>query len=327
MAEGAKPALLAAYLFLGTDELKRATLLKRLMGRLESVFDPSLATEAFDASAVRNPDDFLDACNTLPLVSDMRLVTLRDADKSPKPLVDAIVSYLASPCPTTVLVMTADELPKNSRILTALERLDPKTVIDCAEKRKAELPSLVVNMARTKGLGMTTRAAEALIALIGTSTVALDTELEKLAAFARANNKGAITDGDVNSLVSRAAATSPFELVDAWAAGRTADALTLLGRLTQESPQGLLALCVMRLRELISVRACLDRGVHRPAEVAHAINKQEWQVRRLIDAASKHSAARLSDCLVAAADVDRRMKSGYDPDLELSVFLASSLSR
>ncbi|MDR2492688.1 MAG: DNA polymerase III subunit delta [Coriobacteriales bacterium] len=327
MSEQAPKPLLPAYLFVGTDELKRSMLLKRLMGRIEEHCDIALNSASFDAAQVKAPDEVIDACNTMPFASPLRLVLVKNADKAAKPLADALIAYLAGPSDTTVLVATADKLAKNSRLLSAVKKIDPRAVIDCAEKKRSELPSLVQGMAGSRKVGMTLEAAAYTIEQVGTSTIALDSAVEKLVGYVTALGRDSITKGDVKAVVAKSVGQAPWEMLDAFAARQTGRCLELAHDLEGESPQYLFSLIIARLRDLMTAKAYATRGIQGDQALASAMKRPDWQCRRLAQAARSYTAPELRALLALAADTDKRMKSGHDAQLLLSEFILAARPR
>ena len=313
--------LLPVYLFAGADTLKRESLLTRLMKRVEKQSDLTLNSQIFDASQVRDSNDVIDACNTMPFAATLRLVVVKNVDKASKQLVDALVTYCKTPSPTSVLVLEAEKLAKSSRLMSAVIKLDPKAYIDCSEKKRSELPTLIQSMARAHGATMTADAANRLIELVGTSTVALDSAVKKTVLFVTALGRTNINRNDIGTVIARSAQRSPWELVDAFAGKHRGTAFELLCEMTDESPVNLLALCVMRIRELLSIKALQKRGYASERAIAEAFSRPDWQIRRLLQAAQVYSSAELRALLAKAAETDKKMKSGTDPLLLFSLFI------
>ena len=313
--------LLSAYLFVGSDILKRESLLKRLMKRIGQSCDLVLNAQTFDASQVKEASDVIDACLTVPFLSPLRLVVIKNAEKTSKQLVDALVTYLEAPCETTVMVLEAEKLAKNSRLLTAVKKISPVAVIDCSEKKRSELPSLVQTMAQSRGVEISYDAANRLVELVGTSMLTLDREVEKSALYVLALGRRRINRNDINSLVVRSVEASPWELVEAFAQRNHARSFELLQELKNESPVNLLALCVMRIRDLITVKSLQERGITDLTRIAAELARPDWQARRLIQASQAFTRAELRDLISKAAEIDKKMKSGYDASLLLSIFL------
>jgi len=321
MSDNADKQLLPVYLFAGSDGLKRESLLKRLMARVGQDCDITLNAQFFDAAQSLKPGEVLDACTIMPFLSPLRLVIVKSAEKASKQVLDALVEYLKSPCETTILVLEAEKLAKNSRLITAVKKVDERAYIDCSEKKRSELPALVQTMARTRGIELTHDAANRLIELVGTSTIALDKEIEKLTGYVTAFGRVRASRGDIDAVVTRSVERSPWELADAFANRSHGKALAILDELGSESPVNLLSLCVMRLRDLISVKALQERGFTTESAIAAQLGRAEWQVRPLIRAARAYTAAELRGLLIQAAEVDRKMKDGYNAQLLLATFL------
>ena len=326
-----KKPLLRAYLFAGSDSMKRKSFLKRLMTRIGEECELSLNMESFDASQLKETSMVIDACNTLPFASPLRLVIVKNMEKASKPLTDELVAYLSHPCESTVLVLEAEKLAKNARLITAIKKIDENAYIDCKEVKSGELPSLVQKMARVNGVDMPIDAARRLIERVGTSTTALDGEIKKLVAYVTALARKSISKNDIDLVVARSAVINSWEFSDAFAHRQTARALELARELKRSgsssdgNPVSLLAMCTIRLRELIKIKSLQERSSTSEDAIAKSLGKREsWQVRYLINASRTRSSAKLRELLIKAAQTDMKMKSGYDADLLLTQFLLDS---
>jgi DNA polymerase-3 subunit delta len=293
---------------------------------LEQEGDLSFDAATFDAETLKEPERIADACNTLPFMSPLRLVVIRDVEKANKAVSEAIISYLEAPATTTVLVLTAEKLAKNARLLKAVSAISDKAVVDAAIKKSSELPEMVCDLARDRGVTMSRDAAGELIARVGNSTIALDKQLEKLASFVFASGRRSLEREDVQALVERTAEISPWDFIEAVFSRSLPEALVLRKRLAGEKPHALMALSVMRLRELISVRSLMDQGC-RDRELAAAMKRPDWQVRKLQSAAARFKAQELRTLLFTAAEYARQMKSGGDPEFVLEEFLVAVTGR
>ena len=87
--------LIAAYLMVGADELKREFLVNRLTDRVAKLGDIDFNKESFLGSAA-TADEVVGACNMLPFMSEKRLVVVKDLDKANKALTEALIEYLAN---------------------------------------------------------------------------------------------------------------------------------------------------------------------------------------------------------------------------------------
>ena len=159
-------SLLPVYLVVGEDALKRSTVMKRLRARLSALGDLSFNSDEFNGEAATGAD-VVSACNTVPFASPLRLVAVRNAEKLKKPDAEALVAYLESPSPTTVLALEAEKLAKNTRLYKAAAKHGKSAVIDCAPLKRYELPKTVRSMAVGHGVTLTEGAAAKIVELVG----------------------------------------------------------------------------------------------------------------------------------------------------------------
>jgi DNA polymerase-3 subunit delta len=151
----------------------------------------------------------------------------------------------------------------------------------------------------------------------------LDQELIKLADYASYSRE--ITSADVRRLVSASRAASVFDLVEALGAGNMAVA----GRLMQhaldidgEPPLRLLGMIGRQYRLLIQAKALQAEGA-KSAEIAKALNVQDWTVPKLLAQAGRQSFARLQTALERVLAADEVIKTGKAGDREaMDVLLA-----
>ena len=308
MAENGKQKLMAAYLAVGEDALKRRTVLDRLRKRIASMGDLEFNHDEFDG-ATASGSDIAISCNTLPFASDLRLVEVSNVDKLAKQDAEVLVAYLAAPNVSTVLALSGEKLAKNTRLYKAVAALGKNAVIDCAPMKRYELARALRDMAVGHGFTITAGGAEKLIELVGEDTVRLDSELRKLALAHRGN--AAVGEREVNTLVARTSEAKPWQFVDAFAARDAKRCMSLLAALDSASPYALIAMCTNRLRELCCAKSLAHRGeAHRLAEV---MKVPAWRVKNHAAWASGFTDAELRRAFSTARDCERAMKSGTDP--------------
>ena len=89
----------------------------------------------------KDPDieSIIGSLNTFPMGSEFRLVILDGCSKLAKAVSEPLVEYLASPSPTTVCLIIADSLAKNTRLYKAIAKIDKKAIVDCSGTKRWEL--------------------------------------------------------------------------------------------------------------------------------------------------------------------------------------------
>ena len=328
MAKSEPAALLAAYVTVGTDELKACRVFERMDKRLEEAGgDLDFDREVFAGDKLDDPALLRSSLDVLPFTSQMRLVVLHDVDKAPKPVTEAIVSYLENPNPTTVLLMSASKLAKTTRLYKAVAKFGAGAIIDCAPKKARELVPQVVDMGRSHGLALDFEAAQKLVSLLGESTMIIDNELRKLAGMFPQARIGA---AQVEANVSRVAPFKPWDFTDQVMKRDARAAMEIFAQIPSGDLYGLFLQTVSTLRELLCAKV-LD-GSGRVGELGERVGElrgrpvQAWQLKSHVASSRKYTLPELRHALESAADCDVALKSNPDKELVLTRWLLSFLA-
>ena len=316
-APQAEKPLSALYLLNGDDSLKQAKLLERLRLRIEASGDITMNYQVLTAKDIQGQQHLLSMLNTLPFGALQRLIVIKDVEQLPKTLSETLVEYAKRPSPSTVLAMTATKLASSTRLYKAVAAFDPKSIVDCGQMKRSELPRLIRELAKAEGLEMAAAAANALVDRVGTSTVAISTEVKKLAAVALADGRKRIDESDVNNNVAWMVEPKPWDLTNALALRDLALCLRLVNRMKGYGALGLFIQCLMRIREILTAKSLKARRV----PVAAGMGKQEWQLREVIRGCDVYSNEELLALIEQAPEVEQRMKTGADADQLLRLWL------
>jgi DNA polymerase-3 subunit delta len=293
------------YLIHGTEEfeLKRAE--ARLRDRLAAVADLDFNLDVFDGDSATG-DAIVAAANTLPFMSERRLVIVRGVDRMPAARTEALASYAADPSPSTVLVLSATKVDKRSRLYKAVDANGQ--VAEYKAPKRSEYAGRVAEMFSEHGCGLESGAAQAMVDAVGLDLRRLAGEVEKVVAYKGAGSR--LSRQDVEEVVAKTAPVSVFSLNDALGRRDATGALEAVAALTAdgESIIRLHALAVSHVRTLLSVSSLMARG-ERSAGVAAALKRPDWQVRNLMDAARRYEPVELEHALRAAARSEAQMKT------------------
>lgn len=309
MAKRAVTELRSVYLIHSEDEY----LLESALARLRASFSEALADDASDAISTTTfgPGDagateIVFACNTLSFLEARRLVVVRGAELMDDDEQQVLADYMSDPNPATVAVFVMLKPGKKKPLLFhAAEKLG--LVNEYPVPKKSDYPEQVIRMFADLGKRAGRDAARTLVDAVGYDLRGLDTEVHKIATYLGAIEH--VTEADVREVVETVADISVFELVDHLSERRAADALRALQRLVSQSedPNAILGGILWRLRQLVAVRAGIDRGDN-PDAAASAAGMAPWQYKRLLGPARRYSAAELDRAMVGAAELDAVLK-------------------
>lgn len=261
------------------------------------------------------------AANTLPFASDRRLVVVRDVDKMDAAGQAVLAEYAKDPATTACVVLTARKMRRDSRLFKAVDALGG--VAEYKAPRRNEYSSWVVELFAGRGRRMKVDGAAALVRTVGRDLRRLQTEADKIIAYA--GDRTELTLDDVESVVVGTGPVTVFDFLNALGARHCATALETLDdlRANGEELMGIHAMTVRHLRSLVSVRALLDRNAG-VGEIQKSVGMADWQARNASEQARRFTADELSQALRTLATIEARMKSGQgEPQVLFEVWLAS----
>ncbi|MRR11937.1 DNA polymerase III subunit delta [bacterium] len=317
-------SLKPVYLIFGDEELLLDRALRRLRDRVAEEADLDFNYEAFDGENA-DPGAVVAAANTLPFASERRLVVVRGVDRMDAAGQAVLAEYAKDPAPTACLVLVARKMRKDSKLYRAVDALGG--VAEYKAPRRNEYTTWVMELFAGKGRRLNADGASALVRSVGRDLRRLETEADKVIAFA--GERTDLSREDIESVVVGTAPVTVFDFLNALGARDCGGALELLDDLTAngEELMGIHAMTVRHLRSLVSVRALLDRGGS-PVDVQRGVGMADWQARAAIEQARRFSPQELSRSLRDAAAMEARMKSGQgEPQVLFEVWLASVCRR
>src|SRR3989442_827965 len=158
------------------------------------------------------PESFHALVTTPPMLAERRAVVIRGVDQLGKrktKLRDEVLRYLASPNPTTLLVL----------VVAAGEEADPEilrasTGVEVDALAAERVPRWLHHRASTLGLTLAQDASVLLLQAVGNDLSTLSRELEKLASLSAGTSRP-VTAEDVSSLVGVRRGETVFDLVEA----------------------------------------------------------------------------------------------------------------
>lgn len=319
-----------AYLIGGSDRPKVDEAIKRLRRH----FDAG-AVDRFDAATV-DAATVVAACNAGTLFGDARLVLVDQVDGRPgddgrmrvtwkAPEIEAVVDYLRSPAPGTVLCLVATEVKKEAALVKAVTKAGSVLAFEIEKKKTV---GWVAERFRTGGVRVDPEAAALLVALVGeTDKHALAQEIDKVITWAVSDREATVGEREILDLVAPWGETPPWDITDAWAAHDPARALRAVEQILHRAgtPQRrrdeaarISSTLGFHLGKLRRVGVAAAAG-ERPREHAQRTKQHQFPVEKLYRQVEGMSSVELDDATTTLAGLDFALKGGsrLSPDLEL----------
>lgn len=202
--------------------------------------------------------EVMDALATVSLFGGgRRLVILEDADPFVSEYRAELEGYVAKPAKGSVLVLEVKTWPGNTRLAKAVAASG--LTIECKAPNERQLKSWLVQRAKSSHrVRLDTAAADALLELVPPELGILMQEIAKLALIA--GDGGTIDAALVQANVGGWRVRATWDMIDAAADGRAADALAQLDRIiaSGEKPHGLLPQMASTLRRFAAACELID---------------------------------------------------------------------
>jgi DNA polymerase-3 subunit delta len=319
LREGVRPL----YLLLGTEVYLRRVAVQTIT---DLALSRTLLREFNESSFSLLSDPVqsaIAAAEQLPMMSDTRVVRIRDFARLREADEEILIRYLNNPSPSTVMIFTADELDKRKKSSKVL--LDTCTVVEFAALKDADAKAWAKS--RLKELKVTTddSVLSEIIRLVGTDVQTLFNELDKLASAAA--NTGRITPDHVDELIGRSRELSNFELGDHLLAGNRKKALETLHRLLEDGaePVMLVGLIAGNYHRLALGKHLLTRGGR--DEVFRNINLPPFKRDSYISTLQRSTAAKIARGIQLTAATDLAIKTSQStPRLQLEMLVCELAS-
>ena len=319
LREGVHPL----YLLLGTEIYLRRVAAQNIT---EVALSRTLLREFNESSFSLFSDPVqsaIAAADQLPMMSDTRVVRVRDFAKLREADEEILIRYLNNPSPTTVMIFTADDLDKRKKSSKVL--LDTCTVVEFAPLRDAEAKTWAKSRLKELKVTADDQVLSEIISLVGTDVQTLFNELEKLASAAA--NTGRITPDLVDELIGRSRELSNFDLGDHLLAGNRKKALETLHRLLEDGaePVMLVGLIAGNYHRLALGKHLLLRGGR--DEVFRNISLPPFKRDSYISTLQRSTAAKIARGIQLTAATDLAIKTSQaTPRLQLEMLVCELAS-
>jgi DNA polymerase-3 subunit delta len=315
LREGLRPL----YLLLGSEVYLRRVAAQTIT---EAALSRTLLRE-FNESAFSLLSDpvqsAIAAAEQLPMMSDTRVVRIRDFARLREADEDTLIRYLNNPSPSTVMIFIADELDKRKKSSKVL--LDTCTVVEFGPLKDAEAKAWAKTRLKELKVSADDHVLSELIRLVGTDVQTLFNELEKLASAA-ASSGDRITLDLVDELIGRSRELSNFELGDHLLAGNRKKALETLHRLLEDGaePVMLVGLIAGNYHRLALGKHLLTRGGRE--EVFRNISLPPFKRDSYISTLQRSTAAKIARGIQLTAAADLAIKTSQaTPRLQLELLV------
>ncbi|MGH2963475.1 MAG: DNA polymerase III subunit delta [Solirubrobacterales bacterium] len=314
------PEIKPAYLIAGSDEAKIDAALARLRARAERESGPG-ALEVFESSGAGPPDAaaLIGAIPAMSLTAGRRYLLADGVERWPTGRASEVAEALGGlDSETTVVLVARGKAP--AKLGPAVKKKGGE-VLKYDAPRERELPQRLVADAAERGFRLDPAAARLLVERMGTSTVRLANELDRLALWA--GPEGEVALADLEAMVADTSEAATWALSDAMIERSPGDAMLAAERLSAqgENVTGLVYALASRLRRAHGALVQLEAG-RSPSEVTSGLDMHPYAAKLLVRRLRGTSLAELREAITAIADLEIWCRGGSDYDEQVALTLA-----
>ena len=298
------PSLL---LFEGEEEHMKQTALNAVRKQILPEGFEDLNETVLDAPET---DQLIAASETLPFMSDRRLVIVRDhpALSGRAEADEKLIGYLSGIPSSTVLLFYCTKKPDGRKKLYLSVKKQNGIVVFSPLKDR-ELTSFVTSAFRDLGKECDERTADLLIFTCGSDTGLLTTEAAKIASHA--GDAPSIHPDDVRMLATPSAECTVFQMVDAVVSGQNERAFRLMRNqlLAGTDRLYMLSMLLRQFRLLQHIRIMQYEKCSRDA-IRAALGIPPFAVDQYVRQAAMYTNAQIKKAVAVCLDTEYAVKSG-----------------
>jgi DNA polymerase-3 subunit delta len=304
-----------AYLFCGQDSFSREEAQKRLISRLLPSGPSALSYDIYNSK--NYSAEIFKTLNTLPFISDRRVVVIKDIEGLPEPRKKPFLAYLESSHKHIFLVMQSDKDTFENKFLKSISTRAKTEIFK--RPTLSEIKYWIHDRLRRQKKAITKDALDLIIELKGRESLAvLSGELEKLLIY-KGGDK-IIKQEDVIKLVGKSAVKRAFALVDAISCKDRDSALLLVHELSSGGRKAIpemLGLMGWQLRRIWKAKIILAKGrdKHR---LSSELNIKAFSMERFLSQVDRFPTDELKRDFKLLVEADRDIKRSRNrPDFIL----------
>jgi len=300
------------------DEAANAIANAALTGTLLREFnDSTFSLRTGDARAA------IAAAEQLPMMSQRRVVRIRDLGRLKETDEEILLNYLQRPVETSVVIFNSDDIDKRKKLA---KKLMSGAAFEFAPLTNAELSSWAKSYLPELKAEASPAVLSRIVELVGSNVRMLTNELNKLAAAALPS--GLITSDLVEELVGRSRELMNWELTDQMLSRNRAGALRTLKHLLDDGapPVMLIGLIASTYRRMALAHALLSKGTP-TKEIFRQVPMPPFRQSSYLQTLNRVDGRRLAHQMVRIAEADVGIKTSQaTPRMQVELLVSELMN-
>jgi DNA polymerase-3 subunit delta len=274
----------------------------------EALVDPGLAE--FNLNLFYGSDldmgELLSLAQTFPLLSEKRVIILKEGDLIPAKELEKLIPYIESPLASTCLLFLASKVDMRKSFYIRFK--EKGKIISCQKLYENQVAPWIRNQVKQASFEIEENAVLFLKTEIGSDLIKLSTEIEKLISYV--GERKMIRFEDCEKVIRGERHYSIFDLVNAVGNKNRSQALTLFVRMIDEGEQPLvmLAMLVRNFRNLLRLAEFKTEGFSR-MEISKRLGIPEFYLSETYKHASAYTSDEIRKGFSLCLETDLQLKN------------------
>lgn len=319
------------YIFCGSDEKSIKTSIDKIINKIVNKNFIELNYVQLDGMSVK-VDDIVNACETLPFMSDKRVVViyrsifLKDkVDKSNEKIFNDIKEYTKNLPEDCVLIMYYIFENDREKESSKVKKLDKNaTVVKFSKLKGMALQKKVGEIFKAKNKAISKSELALFCNIVENNMDIIQNEVEKLCCYAIDKE---ITAADINKLISGKNDNDIFNLVDFVSRKKPQNSLDILNELVfkGESVTGILRMIQRQFKLIFDIKLSIDKGMNKE-EISRELRLHPFICEKMIGQSRKFSINQLEKIFELCLNTEKNLKNtSVDSKTELEMLIINTV--
>jgi len=329
----------SSYVFYGVDE---RLIVEEIKSMIQQALDDSLRELnliKFDGSSLDSFDSVINACQTLPFMSEKKVVLLSRANfledskseyskASDEKQFKRLFEYIDKVPSHCILIVYFVFKSKRDKSSDRIEKLKKKAQVSKIEKATgARLEAKIAEMFKARGRNIGKIELKLFTGKMeDNSLAAINNEVEKLCCYAMDRE---ITRQDIEFLFTEASDDDIFDLINPISQGKTREALKVLDELLFKGSKVtyILNMIERHFNLLLRVKLCLEGG-RESSYISKEFRLSPYRYEIVTKQCRRYSDKQLKKIVELCLEAERKIKtSPVDDEIELELLVVNAAAQ
>lgn len=315
------------YVIFGEEEYLKNIYEKKLISNIVDENFKMMNFDIFEGKNV-NISKIIDACDTMPFMSDYRVVILKNTGliyDAKKDDTNKLENYLHILPKTTILIFIEEKIDKKLKIFKTISNIGTFHKIDILSEN--ELVNWILNVFKDNNKNISAKEAIYIIRNIGFNMEILLNEINKLISFKGSSTK--ITINDIDNICTKSIESKIFDLINFMSNKDMDNAIKIYKNLivNKTSPFVILNMISRQFRIILQTKYLYNKN-YSINNIASELELRDFIVKEAIKQSKNFSIKILLQAINECLEIDNNIKTGKIIDeiaIELLIIKYSTL--